>query len=43
MYKRDFGFDFDAFTPAELFSRIRGTPSQSRCSSTRCNDVATMY
>ena len=24
MYRRDFGFDFDAFTPAELYKRIEG-------------------
>ena len=27
MYQRDFGFDFSAFTPAELFGRIKGAPS----------------
>lgn len=26
MYRRDFGFDFDSFQPAELFGRIRGEP-----------------
>ena len=26
MYRRDFGFNFDAFQPAELFERIRGEP-----------------
>ena len=24
MYRRDFGFDFHAFQPSELFKRIRG-------------------